>query len=112
MLATEYAKYYKIKPQCDGESDEDFRLRVSNALRDMGKIIEAKEAYLNRRYEDSESVLDSVAGEIGRAMGMIPQYSRPGTHEDEGDKLAAGAIARNRRDEPDPMALLLAALMR
>jgi hypothetical protein len=112
MLATEYARYYEIEAQRDGESDEDFRLRVSNALRAMGKIIEAKEAYLNRRYEDSESVLDSVAGEIGRAMGVIPQYSRPRTHQDEGDKLAAGAILRRGKDDPDPMALLFAALMR
>ena len=112
MLATEYAEYYKIEGQRDGESDEDFRLRVSNALRAIGKIIEAKEAYLNRRYEDSDSVMDSVAGEIGRAMGKIPQYSEPGTHRDEGDKLAAGAIVRSGRDDPDPMALLLAALMR
>ena len=112
MLATEYAEYYRIEGQRDGESDEDFRLRISNALRTMGKIIEAKEAYLDRRYEDSDSVMDSVVGEIGRAMGIVPQYSRPGTHEDEGDKLAAGAIARSGRGEPDPMTLLLAMMMR
>lgn len=112
MLATEYAKHYGIEKQRKNESDQDFRLRVSNALRAKGKIIEAQEAYHNRRYEDGGVVMDGMDGEIGRAMGKVPQYSREGTHNDEGDKIAAGSILRYGKDDPDPMLALLAALLR
>jgi len=112
MLATEYAEYYGIEAQEETENDMDFRLRVSNALREKGYIIEAQEAYHDQRYEESDTVMSALFGEVGRAMGKVPQYSKPGTHSDEGDKLAAGTILRYKEDDPDPLALLVAAMMR
>ena len=113
MLATEYAKHYGIEKQRKDESNEDFRLRVSNELRAKGNIIEAQEVYHDCRYEQGGVVLDGLFGEAGRAMGKVPQYSRKGTHNDEGDKVAAGAILRHGKNEPDPMlAAFLAALLR
>ena len=112
MLAAEYAKYYGIEQQRTRESDADFRLRVSNALRAKGKVIEAQEAYHNRRYEDGGIVMDGLFGEMGRELGKVPQYSQPGTHNDEGDKVAAGGVLRHSEETPDPMVMLLAALLR
>ena len=111
MLATEYAEYYGIDAQGEDESDDDFRLRVSNALRAQGKVIEAQEAYHDQRYEDSEVVMAGLFGEMGRTLGKVPQYSKPGTHNDEGDKLAAGYLLQQERNEPDLAALLLACLL-
>jgi len=96
MLATEYAEYYKIEAQGEGESDMDFRLRVANALREGGHIVEAQEAYHDQRYEESDTVISALFGEIGRALGKVPQYSKPNTHSDEVDKLAAGTILRHK----------------
>lgn len=112
MLATKYAEYYSIEVQDKSESDADFRLRVSHALRAQGYIIEAQEAYHDQRYEDSSTVMAGLYGDIGRALGKVPQYSKEGTHSDEGDKVAAGYLLQHKRDEPDPMALLLACLLR
>ena len=112
MLATDYAKYYVIEAQRADESDLDFRLRVSNALRAEGRVIEAQEAYHDQRYEESDTVMNALFGEVGRAMGKVPQYREPGTHDDEGDKLAAGTVLRYKKDDPDPMMLLIAAMLR
>lgn len=111
MLATEYAEYYEIEAQREGESDMDFRLRIASTLREKGHIIEASEAYHDQRYEESDTVVSALFGEVGRAMGKVPQYSKPGTHSDEGDKVAAGTILRHKEDNPDPMMLLIAAMM-
>ncbi len=52
LLATDYAEWYKIAPQAEGEPDRAFQSRVAGALRDMGNVIEAHEAQSNSRYED------------------------------------------------------------
>jgi len=112
MLATEYAEYHGIEPQGGNETDADFRLRVSNALRANGHIIEAQEAYHDQRYENSDIVMAGLFGEIGQALGKVPQYSAEGTHSNEGDKVAAGVVLQHKRDEPDPAVMLLACLLR
>lgn len=112
MLATKYAEYYEIEAQGENENNMDFRLRVSNALRAEGRIIEAQEAYHDQRYEGSDVVMSGLFGEVGRALGKVPQYSKSGTHNDEGDKVAAGYLLQRKEDNSDPMMLLIAAMIR
>ena len=71
MLATEYAKYYEIDPQHEGESDAAFKSRVSGALRAQGRLIEAHEAYQNERYEESDDVMTGILGAVAQAMQGI-----------------------------------------
>lgn len=111
MLATDYAEYYGIEAQGETENDANFRLRISNTLRVKGHIIEAQEAYHDQRYEGNETITNALFGEIGRALGKVPQYSEPGTHNDEGDKLVAGTILRHKKHDPDPLMLLIAATL-
>lgn len=91
MLATEYAEYYKIEAQKESESDLDFRQRVSVALREMGHIIEAHEAYQDQRYEESDNVMTGLFGAIAQAL--------QGTHyggDPVGNDIAAGLLVRHQ----------------
>jgi hypothetical protein len=91
MLATEYARYYGVEEQRENESDMAFRGRVSTALRDMGHIIEAHEAYQDERYEDSDSVMTGLFGAMAQAL----QGTRYGG-DPVGNDIAAGTLVRHR----------------
>ena len=95
MLATEYASYYKIDPQQDNETDAAFRDRVSGALRDMGHIIEAHEAFRDERYEQSDDVMTGVFGALAQAIQGI-DYRRTGSHQ-VGDDIAAGTVLKYQK---------------
>lgn len=108
MLATEYAKHYKIDPQREGESDPDFQERVSGALLDAGRILEAHEVYQNERYETDDGVMTGVIGAVAQAM-QKRNYGSKGVKQ-IGDDLAAGIVAQHPRRQ-DPVEILLLALL-
>lgn len=93
MLATEYAKYYRIREQQSGEDDYTFRHRIAGALRDMGKIIEAHEAQRDERIEQSNDVMTGVMGAMAMALQGI-DYHISGEQQ-VGCDIAAGGIIQN-----------------
>ena len=107
QLATEYAKYYGIQEQAEGESDYDFRYRVAGVLREKGNIIEAHEAFNNERYENSDNVMTGIMGAAAQAMQGV-EYSKDGQHKID-DDFAAGTIVQKPKD--DPTTALLALLL-
>ena len=109
MLATDYAGYYGIASQGEGEPDGAFRSRVAGALRDMGKIIEAHEAQQDARYEDSEDVQTGIMGAMAQVM-QGRDYGQRGAGQ-VGNDIAAGTFVRYPKPEIDPMAAMLAVLM-
>lgn len=100
MLATKYASYYGIAPQQDNETDAAFRDRVSGALRDMGHIIEAHEAFRDERYEQSGHVMTGVFGALAQALQGV-DYHRTGASQ-VGDDIAAGTIIESRKPKMTP----------
>lgn len=109
MLAKQYAEYYKIEAQREGESDGEFRGRVSGVLRDMGHIIEAHEASQDARYEDSENVMTGIMGAMAQAL-QGTNYGSKGERQID-DDFAAGVIVNSPKQDSDPMMALLAALL-
>ena len=109
MLATDYAKCYRIAPQQEGESDLSFRGRVAGQLRDMGHIVEAHEAQQDKLYDDNENVMDGIVGAMAQAL-----YGGYGSTGESlvGDDIAVGAIVRHLEPEIDPLILLIAAMVR
>lgn len=91
MLATEYAKYYGVEEQRKDEPDIAFRGRVSTALRNMGHVIEAHEAYWDERYEDSDSVMTGLFGAVAQAL-QGTQYRGDLVSND----IAAGTLVRHQ----------------
>ena len=89
MLATEYAEYYEIEPQREGESDRDFRGRVATALRQAGHLVEAHEAYQNERHETSNDVMTGLFGAVAQALSGTHYWGDP-----IGNDLAAGGLVR------------------
>lgn len=91
MLATEYAEYHGVEAQREGESDVEFRERVATALRNMGHLIEAHEAYQDERYESSDSVMTGLFGAVAQAL----QDTRYGG-DPVGNDIAAGTLIRHQ----------------
>ena len=119
MLATDYAKYYGISPQAEGESDHAFRERVSGALRSQGKLIEAHEAFQDARYDDpgrGGDVQTGIMGALAFALegrGFRGDPVRPCDGAGQvGDDIAAGTLAQApKKPQMSPeMALLALAL--
>ena len=109
MLATEYAKYYEIDPQREGESDAAFKSRVAGALRAQGRLIESHEAYQDKRYEESDDVMIGIVGAVAQAAKGVDYGS-----DDErkiGDDLAAGALVKSPRRDGDALMALMALLL-
>jgi len=102
MSATEYAQYYEIEAQHESESDRDFRGRVSGALRDMGHIIEAHEAFQDARHEDSDRVMTGIIGAVAQAMQGV-SYGSKGERQID-DDFATGIVSQAPKE--DPMILL------
>lgn len=108
MLATEYAEFYSIKAQQEGERNLAFRGRVAGALRNMGKIIEAHEAQQDARYESSDKVMTGFFGALAQALHG--DYGSTGESQ-IGDDIAAGIVVQKPQPEMSPeMALALVAL--
>ncbi len=102
MLATEYAKHYNIKAQQEEESNMTFRNRVAAALREMGRIIEAHEAYQDERYKTSDSVMPGVTGTIAQAL-----QGRSYSGDQIGNDIFAGTIVQTPDSVSAETALLL-----
>lgn len=109
MLATEYAQYYGIASQGEGEADMVFRNRVSGALRDMGHIIEAHEAWQDKLYDQSDDVMTGVIGAVAQVLQGVDYGSRGASQV--GDDIAAGAIVQNPQHKMDANMALFAMLL-
>ena len=107
MLATEYAREYGIEGQRDGERDVEFRSRVSGALRDMGRVIEAHEAYQDARHDQSSEVITGLMGAVAQAMQEVNYGSRG--ERQIGDDIAAGVVVQAPKE--DPLTLMMAMMM-
>lgn len=93
MLATQYAEWYDIEPQKEGESDSAFTSRVSGALRDAGHIVEAHEVHANKRYdEEGSGAMDGIIGAVAMAL-QGKSYGKTG-YTLVGDEIAAGVVAQ------------------
>lgn len=111
MLATQYAEWYNITPQAEGESDENFKHRVAGALRDAGQIIEAHEVQADARWDgEGSTAITGIAGAMAMALQGI-DYGRTGSTR-VGDEMAAGVIATSRASKPSADELLLTIMMR
>jgi len=108
MLATEYAKYYGIEAQREGETDSAFRHRVAGELRDMGKPIEAHEAQRDERIENSDDVMTGVMGAIAQAVQGV-DYGVSGIRQ-VGCDIAAGGLVKNPKPKISPEMALLSVL--
>ena len=111
MLATEYASYYEIAPQGDDETDSAFRSRVGGILRDRGQIIEAHEAYQDRRYDDDDGgdVMTGIMGAMAQALHRT-NYGSHGERQID-DDFAVGTVVQNPKPEVDPMMAMLMVAM-
>lgn len=109
MLATEYAEYYGIEPQREGEHDLAFRSRIAGALRDMGKIIEAHEAQADERFEYSDNVMAGVVGAIAQALQGV-DYGVSGEQQ-VGVDIAAGYVVQDDRPKMSAEMAMLAMMM-
>lgn len=100
-----HAQSFGLPPQGENESDGAFRERISGSLREMGRSIEAHEAYQNSRYEDSADVMTGVLG----AMARVLEGTDNGWNgsNDVGDDIAAGTLVRNPEQEYPADYLLL-----
>ena len=109
MLVAEYAGYYNIAPQAEGESDTNFRHRVAGELRNQGHIIEAHEAQQNARYDESSNVMDGIAGAMAMALQGV-NYGSTGSRL-VGDEIAAGAVVRNPKPEMSMAEIMIAMML-
>lgn len=107
--ATEYAKYYGIPEQREGESDSKFRSRVSGELRAKNKIIEAHEAYSDKPYDSDPLTMLGILG--GVAEEMHGRHA-PDPERQIGDDIAAGMIVNDDTPKPSAAELLLALFLR
>ena len=110
MLATEYASYYGITPQAEGESDMDFRSRVATELRQQDHVIAAHEAYHNSYWDTGdpagENVMTGIIGAVAQAM--------QGTHyrgDPIGNDIAAGVVTQHPKEQMSPEIALLAVMI-
>ena len=106
MLATEYARYYEIGEQQEGESDMAFKGRVAGVLRDKGKLIEAHEAQQDARCEESDAVNTGIMGALAQMMQGV-DYHVSGEQQ-IGVDIAAGTVVQNPRRKMSPKEALLA----
>lgn len=98
----ETAEFFGIDAQADGEPDQEYRRRVAGELRSRGKIIEAQEVLMGRRWDDPDqgplTVLDGVTGGILSTMGVGPRLSPDPARRVE-EEAMLGAVFN---EPPDP----------
>ncbi len=111
-FTAELAKYHKIDPQGSDESESAFKHRVSGALREMGHLIEAHEAFHNQRYdEEGGGALNPMVGLLGAAAlaSAGRDFGGSGTSR-IGDEMMAGVIAKEPRRSDDSAAMMMLAI--
>ena len=107
------AEWFGIDPQGPNENETEFKDRVSGALRDMGHIIEAHEAFHNQLYDEvSEGEPGPMVGILGAMAQQMhgKNYGRRGVSQ-VGDDVAVGMVVEKSRPEMPPEMALLALLM-
>lgn len=87
-----YADDLGMEPH-DNEGEVNFRERVAGALRGKGRIIEAHEVVVGRRYDDDPSgqVMHGIVGACAAALGMGPP-TREHDPCQVGDERALGVV--------------------
>jgi len=70
--ATDHAAFFKLPPQGPDETDIGFRNRVRDALREQGHVIEAAEAFYDKRWNESPDVMASISGATANAVDGKP----------------------------------------
>jgi hypothetical protein len=68
ILATDYAKELGIARQYPSESDDAFRIRVSEVLRDHGHLVEAHEVYQDKLYNQDDNILIGLIGSMAQEL--------------------------------------------
>jgi len=108
-ITQQRAKEAGIPAQGEHESDDEFKNRVSGALRDMGHIIEAHEAFTDMLYDDpNQGPLGPMTGIIGASAKALHHidYGSSG-NKAVGDDIAAGIVSQTPKEEIDPLAAML-----
>jgi len=106
MLATGYASDFKLPPQGEGETDEDFTDRIAGTLRDAGYFIEAHEVAANARYDAEGSTAQTgIAGVLALRLGKA-DFGTKGADRIM-DEQIAGAMALKRPIPVSPEEMLL-----
>jgi len=106
MLATEYAQYYDIEAQREGEHDSAFRSRIAGVLRDQGRLIEAHEAQQDARCDESGMVNTGIMGAIAQAFHGV-DYGVSGEQQ-VGVDIAAGVVMQHPEEKMTPEGALMA----
>lgn len=89
-----YAKDLGMKPG-DEEGERGFRERVAGELRSAGRVIEAHEVIVGRRYDDPEGgdrVVAGLYGAAAQALGQGPPIAGDPVRQ-LGDEFALGVLA-------------------
>lgn len=93
MLATQYAEWYGIEAQQEGESDSAFVYRLSGELRNQGLLIEAHEVQAGKRWdEDGSTAITGVVGALTMALQDVDYGTRGSSRV--GDEIAVGTIVQ------------------
>lgn len=110
-ITAQRASEFGLPGQQLGESDSDFRARISGALRAKGYIIEAHEAHANTLYDDPDG--DAMTGIMG-AMAQTLQrrhYGAKTGYDQVGDDIASGVVAQSPDDDAAGLLGLMAMLL-
>lgn len=112
QITAQRAAEFGLTPQREGESDSEFKDRISGSLRAMGQVIEAHEAYNNALYDDPEDGLPmtGIIGATARAVQGRDYGARTGSRQ-VGDDIAAGTVAQAPKDDDDGQMALMAILL-
>lgn len=112
VLAKQRAREFNIA-QKPGESDDAFRSRVSEELRQQGNFIEAHEAYSGRLYDDPEQgqtgPMVGIFGAVAHAL-QGRDHSPQDPKRQIGDDIASGVVAGHRDTSKDSLLSMLSLL--
>jgi len=113
-ITAERARWFKLQPQAEDETNADFRSRVAGKLRDMGHVIESHEAQCNRLYNDasggeSNNPMVGIMGAMASQMAGRDYHQSGASRVD--DDIAAGTVVRSSDESsqmnPDMLAFAL-----
>jgi len=106
-LAASHARTFGLAPQEASESGSEFRDRISGQLRDMGRIIEAHEAWQGKYYDEGTEVISALIGNLAQQMQGVNYNVKDGPGV--GMDIAAGMLIDGRKESnlPDFLMKLL-----
>ena len=110
-ITAQRASEFGIEGQREGESDSNFRDRVSGALRATGNIIEAHEAFNNSLYDDPDGdAMTGIMGAVAQALQGRNYGAKTGSQQ-VGDDIASGIVSQSPKDDSAGLFGLLAILL-